>query len=359
LRDGGGSLPAGRNQALPGDPGASHRLRPPLVDRPPSGDGRGDPSIGVPGTACWVLFLGPLVQQQNAGPAHRRSGCNSPEVHHPSLGGAKRRPSEGGHRHATDGKPAARLNVGIRAVRKTAALEDRRFDSSRADQTSVRAHGKTAFRLRPFRRGLRRTSPPRPARRSSSPSERRRMPDQGRVGQRQTVIPTRSRCWFDSSRAHQTHFGLPIQSSIPSASSHKQQCSGFISRPSRCESGGSHGRFGHAAGPPRSKRDRRREPSWEFDSPTFLSGEVRRTVSHPVANGTPSGACRFDSCPLLVPGRVANQQTRRSAKPPERGRHPPRPSFISRRRSTADCLFRKQAMWVRLPPSALNPCGVG
>lgn len=30
------------------------------------------------------------------------------------------------------------------------------------------------------------------------------------------------------------------------------------------------GRFGHAAGPPRSKRDRRREASWEFDSPTFL-----------------------------------------------------------------------------------------
>ena len=102
------------------------------------------------------------------------------------------------------------------------------------------------------------------------------------------------------------------QSSIPSASSHKQQCSGFISRPSRCESGGSHfdsspfsrrskglvaqgrpplereesnpcipGRFGHAAGPPRSKRDSRREPSWEFDSPTFLS---RRGA----ANGKPS-----------------------------------------------------------------------
>jgi hypothetical protein len=85
----------------------------------------------------------------------------------------------------------ARLKVGIRAVRKTAALEDRRFDSSRADQPSSRAQGKRASRqsgrLEP--RGASPRCPTIPRRptglrratlRSAFPEARRREP--GRVG---------------------------------------------------------------------------------------------------------------------------------------------------------------------------------
>ena len=161
----------------------------------------------------------------------------------------------------------ARLNVGIRAVRKTAALEDRRFDSSRAD---LRAHGKRASRqsggLEP--RGASPRCPTRWARRSTADRD----PDAIEVLVRLQPCPPSS-----------------------SASSHNQQCSGFISRPSRCKSGGSHGRFGHAAGPPRSKRDRRREPSWEFDSPTFLhpslgeGGPTRRASDDPARRGAVNG----------------------------------------------------------------------
>jgi hypothetical protein len=105
------------------------------------------------------------------------------------------------------------------------------------------------------------------------------------------------------------------------------------------------GRFGHAAGPPRSKRDRRRKAPWEFDSPTFLQaapGEVWRRVSRPVANGdapcghagsTPAlSSISFLSCsesagPKRCIGRVANRQTRRSAKPLSAGSTPAAPSF--------------------------------
>src|SRR6185295_3834525 len=86
------------------DTGRQQRVR----CRPLAGSATSDIADEDPAMGSWSN--GPLVQQQNAGPAHRRSGCNSPEVHSP-----------------------ARLNVGIRAVRKTAALEDRRFDPSRAD----------------------------------------------------------------------------------------------------------------------------------------------------------------------------------------------------------------------------------
>ena len=95
------------------------------------------------------------------------------------------------------------------------------------------------------------------------------------------------------------------------------------------------GRFGHAAGPPRSKRDSRR------------SAGLGVRLSHlplEAASCVPDACCLFAGAwRISKRGGLQNRQ--------ERGRHPPRP-FSRRRRSTADCLHRKQAMRVQFPPSA-------
>ncbi len=281
----------------------------------------------------------------------------------------------------------ARCRVGSEAGRNPVVAATRGFDSSRAHQDPGRDEPAGKDRLGSSGPGEESVPPAWGAGVAPCKSA---VPDPARVVQEQNASVTWMRRRCDSCR--ELHLAAARRHPPPSdsgsvrpvgngeawdrhppgapdstASSHNQQCSGLISRRSRCDSGGSHGRFGHAAGPPRSKRDRRRELSWEFDPPTFLQldsggqavllwgrhGEVRRTVSHRGANAEPSRACRFESCPLLHPpasSRVAEEQGASLQKRTVRVQVPSR--LPRRRRSRADFLFRKQGMRVRVLPPA-------
>ncbi len=205
-------VPSG--QALPGRPGV------PVARH--AEDVKG--GVQFSGTAPPRSLRGPIVQQQDAAPAPRRSGCKSPWVHH------------------FDSSPFPRFGEG--SSLRASIGKSRTWGWPRRGAEPLLTCHEQLFRARcrvgseagrnPVVLGLGGSIPHAPT--------ILRSPERS-AGQAEDVL--RSSSPEDERRRTASSYGGQATGSLP-------------------------GRFGHAAGPPRSKRDRRREASWEFDSPTFL-----------------------------------------------------------------------------------------